>query len=96
MKASERLITDLEEEILFRLSLQKTALPLLTIVECVSQHMNRYVSLGRTHEVLEKLEASGFTYAVSSKTKKKYKITTAGIAALQADWIQYSRNLYGS
>lgn len=95
MKVRARLITDLEEEILFLLSQQEVELPLLTIVERVSQNTNKRVSLGRVHEILMQLEANELIYTTISSSKRNYKITAAGISALQTDWSSYRKSLYG-
>ena len=93
MEVRERLITDLEEEILFLLSLQETELSTLAIVERTSRNMQRLLSLARVHETLLQLEANGLINTTSSNAKKNYTITDAGITALQTDWSHYSRSL---
>jgi hypothetical protein len=92
MEVRARLITDLEEEILFQLSMHETELPMLAIVERISGNTN-IVSLARMHETLIQLEVDELITTVSSSRKRNYKITTVGLATLQTDWSHYARSV---
>lgn len=89
MKIAERLITDLEEEILFLLSLQKTELFTLAIAKVVNANMKNFISLAQIHVTLLQLERSGLIDKTILSTKHAYTITASGIQALQKDWNHY-------
>ncbi len=93
MEVYESLITDLEEEILFQLSLQETELQILLLTERVAHNMDKIVSVGLVHEILIKLECNGLVQTTISNTRRNYKITATGIATLQTDWSHYKKIL---
>lgn len=95
MRAVERLMTDLEEEILFLLSLQKDEMSTLVIAERVGSSMNKFVSLATVHRTLLQLESDGLICTKTLNTKRNHKITPAGVVTLQTEWSHYNKSLNG-
>lgn len=93
MKLAERLITDLEEEILFLLSLQETELSTLAIANVVCLNLKYFISLAQIHVTLLQLEKSGLIDKTILNAKHAYTITASGVEALQKDW-NYYRTTY--
>ena len=96
MKVTERLMSDLEEEILFLLSIKQNDLSTLAVAEHVCEKFNTFISQARIHETLMRLSSDGLIYITIVQEKRHYKITASGLAALQTDWDYYRRNLSAS
>lgn len=88
-----RLMSDLEEEILFLLGIQEASLMMLEIFEHVSRNMSKAISLSHVHETLIQLESAGLVTMTRQQPRKHYSITVEGIATLQRDWNKYSSNI---
>lgn len=85
-------MTDLEEEILFRL----TACDFqgsLELVDQVSVGISKFIPLAEFHEAMIMLEKKGWVQSVKADSRKNYSITESGKAALQQEW-DYYRSLY--
>lgn len=85
-------MTDLEEEILFRLT-GSASQAFLTLAEKVSGNMNKLIPLGIFHETLLQLEKEGLIQSTRLDSRKRYSITESGKTTLQRDW-DYYRSLY--
>jgi hypothetical protein len=92
VKVSVRLLSDLEEEILFRLT-TCDSLASLALAGQVSLSMDRSIPLGVFHEAVLKLEQEGLVHSVKIMLRKSYSITQAGKTALQHEW-NYYKALY--
>lgn len=85
-------MTDLEEEILFRL----TTCDLQSVVrltEEISDSLNKRIPLGVFYKTLIQLEERALIVSMKIGVRKNYAITEAGKRALQHDW-NYYRSLY--
>lgn len=85
-------MTDLEEEVLFRLT-GSASQAFLTLAENISGNMDKRVPLGILHETLLRLENEGLIESTRLGTRKRYTLTESGKATLQRDWDHY-RSLY--
>lgn len=92
MEAVARLMTDLEEEILFQLTISDSQ-GSLALADKASVSMDRTIPLGVFHETMLELKARGFVQSKNGASRKIYSITDSGKEALQQEWAYY-KSLY--
>lgn len=81
-------MTDLEEEILFRLTVcEFQGIPALAAQVTIS--MSRVIPMAEVHKAMVSLVETGLVQSVKVGSRKKYSITESGKAALQREWSYY-------
>lgn len=79
-------MTDLEEEVLFQLSKQRTAMSAVALADDIAVAMRRVIPLAAIYQTLRQSGENGLVEVVTSNSRKSYRITAAGITALQREW----------
>lgn len=80
------MMTDLEEEVLFQLSKQRTAMSAVALADDIAVAMRKIIPLAAIYQTLHQSNEDGFVEVVTSNSRKSYRITAAGITALQREW----------
>ena len=80
------MMTDLEEEVLFQLSKQRTAMSAVALADDIAVAMRRVIPLAAIYQTLRQSGEKGLVEVVTSSPRKGYRITAAGITALQHEW----------
>lgn len=85
-------MTDLEEEVLFRLSDHRVALPVVVLADEISGSTGKTIPLATVYRTILRLSEDGLIDVVDSRSRRQYRITDAGLNALQQEW-NYHRQL---